>query len=324
VVAGQLLVERELVEVRSYEDPWDEWVSRFSITRPDGLWLADGTGKYPIFSRHELLSAGKKEKGPTSEQHVLLSLAGFGGDLSIGERLLVSGSWTSPDGVDVSVMSALVPGRSAALAARALASGSDFHMWLPSYRYDDEDDSFDESEYEPMEAWIANREASQRLDQYDPLGSRAALARPRPAKQIRTLFDLKSDDAWSSIWMAPRNVPAFNSDAWGVRTGEGRSESWQNGTALHANRAFLKSLLTNCERSLLLLIKLQHYQERGRFADIESGEGGFTYSWLIATVSKRFNVELFELNKVDLDLVYSLPEHARFSFQERYRVISEK
>ena len=109
LVGGELLLERPLVEVRSYEDPWDEWLLQYSITRQDGLWLADGTGKYPFFSLHDLMRDKDKTKPQLLIGILLLSLAGIGPDLSIDKRLVVSGSWNSPDQVHVSITSALVP-----------------------------------------------------------------------------------------------------------------------------------------------------------------------------------------------------------------------
>jgi hypothetical protein len=322
VVGGELLREKPLVEVRSYEDPWEEWVLRYSITRPDGLWLADGTGNYPFFSRHDLMHDSEKEAIPTADRSLLLSLAGIGTDQTIGEHLTVYGSWNSPDNVSVSVMSALVPEQQAKLAARTLVSSPDYHMWLPTYRSYDDDGRFDRLENAPLEAWISSQSAYVRLDGCDPHGSKSTLERPQPALAVKRRFRLSSKDPWSAAWTRSRNLPAFTSEAWGSCIGEGRSESWEQGMALYVDRNFLRSALVKLDRSLLLLVKLNHYRERSRVADKVGDHGTFTYSWAVAVVDKRLEIELFELAEADRNLVSKMPEHSRCDFRDRWRVLS--
>jgi hypothetical protein len=145
LAAGNLLQECRLVELRGYETSWEEWLLKYSITRADGLWLADGTEKYPPVAFHDLLGEGDNRGIPIADQAVLLSLSGINADLSIGNRPVFAASWNSPDNVNVSIVTAFVPESEAELAARAIATAPPFHMWLPSYRSYDEDGRFDDA-----------------------------------------------------------------------------------------------------------------------------------------------------------------------------------
>jgi hypothetical protein len=109
-----------------------------------------------------------------------------------------------------------------------------------------------------------------------------------------------------------------------VRTGEGRFEKWEHGIALYGERDFLRTLLKTLDRSLILLIKLQHFREGKRFGNEADADGSFTHSWVIVTVNKLLETELFGSNSADKDLVAKLPEHSRFSFRDRYQALSGK
>jgi hypothetical protein len=109
VEGGRLLLTAPINKGRYTYDTWEEWISHYSPTRPDGLWLADGTGKHPDFSLHDLkaVDPGGKER-PLDDPLILSSLVGIDSDGKISEALTVDGLWSSPDGVSVLVSSSLV------------------------------------------------------------------------------------------------------------------------------------------------------------------------------------------------------------------------
>jgi hypothetical protein len=322
VVGGELLLERPIHEVRSYEDPWEDWRKKYATTRPDGLWLADGMSKYPFVALHDLMRDADKSQLPVSDKALLLSLAGIDADLAIKGPLTVAGSWNSPDKVHVSITSALVPDAQAALAARSLAACPPFHMWLPTFQDYEDDRLFNRAEYLPLEAWISYQDSYTRLDDLDPFGSKAALERYRPARHVRRRFRLRSQDVWSACWERPRNLAAFLSSAWGGYRGRGRAQHNEQANALYADTRFLAGLLGKLDRSLVLLVKLQHYREKQRY-DEESATGGdFTHSWLIAVIDRSLRIEVYEANPLDLEAVSTLSDHSRYDFRERVRVIS--
>jgi hypothetical protein len=321
LVGGQLLLERPLNEPCRDEDPWNEWLRKYSVTRADGLWLSDGCDRYPLVALNDLMLDKAEEELPVSDRAVLLSLADIDGNLRIGELLTVAASWNSPDKVRVSIISALVPGLEADLAARALATTPAFHMWLPTLRHYEDDDDFDSAEYAPAEPWISSGEAYVYLDDGDPRGSKAALERFHMTPKIRRRFRLSSKDSWSARWARPRTKLAFRAGAWGIHTGMGRGAQKEQANALSVDTKFLVHVLKSTDRSLLLLIKLEHYRERQRYD--QSGQGGeFTHSWVVAVIDQSLNVRLHEASAADLDIVSKLPEPSRFSFRERAQALA--
>jgi hypothetical protein len=321
VVGGELLLTHPIVESSSYSDPWLEWLSKYSITRADGLWLADGTENYPLPALHDLMADTEKAEQPTSDKALLLSLVGIQVDLSIKENLAVLGHWTSPDRVDVSITSALVPSQYAELAARSLVTSPEFHMWLPYNQYESDDDAFDRDRYKPVEIWTSTKSAYAKLDGCDPIASIASMQRLRPALYIQRRFRLTSSEPWFSNWERPDHLSAFEAEAWGVRSGAGESERWERGNLLKIDREFLTHLLNKLQRNLLLLIKLQRYHEKNRYEDDSSGKGDFTHSWLVLTLDEHLEVNMHDLSEEDFRLVMGLPEQSRYKFRSRWNAL---
>ncbi|WP_316187974.1 MULTISPECIES: hypothetical protein [unclassified Bradyrhizobium] len=318
IVGGQLLLTTPLQKAHEWEDPWEDFVARFSITRKDGLWLADGTSLYPSFAQHDLIAGNGNKDTPAHDSTLLLSLAGIGANLSVDDRLIVAGSWSSPDNVSVSIMSALVPEGDSDLAARSLTTSSEFHMWLPDHHPDDRLGD----EYAPLEPWTFNREAECKLDEDDPLGSRSALARHCPAGRTIKERRLRATGAWQTAWNEPTGRHAFQSLAWGRHTGHGRRADREQGDALYCDAQFMRELLAAKAQRLVLLVKLQHYREKKYD---EHGTGGtFTHSWIIAVVDEALGVATYSKNAADDAAISKLEQHARFSFRERYRALSEQ
>jgi hypothetical protein len=75
--AGKLLLTTPINNSRYTYEIWDEWLSRCSPTRQDGLWLADGTASYPDFALHELKIEGSGSERPSDDPALLASLVGL-------------------------------------------------------------------------------------------------------------------------------------------------------------------------------------------------------------------------------------------------------
>jgi hypothetical protein len=130
-----------LVKSRYTYESWDEWLSHYSPTRQDGLWLADGTASHPNFSLHDLKAEALGQERPSGDPALLASLVGVGGDGSIGGFLTIDSTWSSPDGVRVIVSSALVPVVESNAAARALGTAPPGHVWLPRLEHYDDNEN---------------------------------------------------------------------------------------------------------------------------------------------------------------------------------------
>ncbi|WP_106795716.1 hypothetical protein [Rhizobium sp. H4] len=324
VVGGRLLSERPVTDESYYDDPWQEWLSEFRITRRDGYWISDGTGRYPLVALNDLKSGTGSENErdlPINDKAFLGSLAGFGE--TVPEGIVVQASWSSPDGVDCSVMSSLVNPAQAEITALAVATSPPFHMWLPFYEsYDDEDDARDGME--PCEPWVTHIQRSENLDERDPFGASSALSTYKPAQPIITRFRLTATEPWSHAWLEKHGSPAFQYDAWGGWQGEGEVEKRHSGHALYCDRKFLSKLLTELDRSLMVLVKLRHYQEKKRYGDEPGEDGNFTHTFLVAILDKHLNARVIEPTAAQREAVSKLGQYDMHDFAIRLRAIAEE
>ena len=322
--AGRLLLTTPVKEARHTYHRWEEWLSDYSPTRQDGLWLADGTGAYPDFSLHELKAEDPEKERPSDNLALLASMAGIRSDGNIGAFLTVDGSWSSPDRVSVNISSALVPTGESSAAARALATAPLTHMWLPVLeQYDEEDDRQRHSDMAPIEPWITDVRAELKIDQYDPCGCRQAVQRARPSRHIISTFELQADEPWSDAWRDRAGRTVFRSLAWGGKTGKGEHESCRSGSALQCEPVFLSELLTELNCDLVVLVRLQHYRERSRYegSDSELGDS-FSYVYSVLSIDRHLQVTRAVPTQSDLEIVEGLGQEARYEFRDRLHAIN--
>jgi hypothetical protein len=323
---GRLLLTTPIHKAEYTYDRWDEWLSRYSPTRQDGLWLADGTGAHPDFALHDVKateSTGGKKR-PSDDPALLASLAGVERDGSIGAFLIVDGSWSSPDGVSVAISSVLVPTGDSDVAARALGTAPLTHMWLPAFQHNEDEDENDRRSHSDMgsvEPWITDIQAELKIDERDPSGCREAVQRARPAKHIIKAFELSAQEPWTDAWLNPAGHAVFRSLAWGEKQGHGEHETSDSSSALLSECAFLPELLTTLDRDLIVLVKLQHYRERSRYEADEEASFGFSYAYSVLTIDRDLNVTRVAPTRSDVDVVKGLGEEARYKFSDRFRAL---
>ena len=324
--AGRLLLTTPINNARYTYDRWDEWLSHYSPTRQDGLWLADGTGDHPDFSLHDLKAEGSGKERPTDDPAVHASLAGIERDGSIGAFLTVDGYWPSPDGVRVAISSVLVPTGDSDAAARALGTSPLSHMWLPTFEHCEDENENDRQRYSdmaPMEPWITDVQAEIKIDERDPYGCREAVQRSRPATHVIEAFGLCSDKPWADAWRDRAGRAVFWSLAWGERRGQGEHESSDSGSALQCERASLSELLSARDRDLIVLVKLEHYRDTSRYEASEDGLGDrFSYTYSVLCINSHLQVTRVAPTQNDFQTVESLGEHARYEFRERLWAIN--
>ena len=118
LTAGEFLSKYSVTDDWFYDEPWNEWLSRYLLTRSDGLWLADGADQVPLDVADILLEKGGEELVITGDKTKLLRLAGLHSGVS--DQITVSGSWHSIDHVRVRISSVLVAPRKAARVAKGL------------------------------------------------------------------------------------------------------------------------------------------------------------------------------------------------------------
>jgi hypothetical protein len=327
LTAGELFLERPVASVESYEDSWDDFLSDYRVTRRDGLWLSDGTDRYPARAREELMAETGKDKKPIDDKDTLLKLAGIYEECKLGADFIASGNWSSPDNIRVDISTALVSADKADRAAVAVGTSPEFHMYLPTAQAyenegEDEDDNYRHRDNAPCKEWISRREAYAKLDEYDLYGSRAAIQRDRLTMAFNKEYGLVSSDPWWATWRNPSDEIAYTAEAWGVHQGEGRSAKTEEGDTVTCRTDFLLKVLQKSGCSLLMLIKLELFIERNRYSDDE-GESKFVHSWVTAIVDQEGTVKLIKPKDADRTIVENLPHEAKYSLSKRFAALAK-
>ncbi|BAM89476.1 AAA ATPase [Bradyrhizobium oligotrophicum S58] len=328
LTAGELFLERPVARVESYEDSWDDFLSNYRVTRRDGLWLSDGTDRYPARARDELILAADKERSPTDDEDMLLKLAGIYDERRLRADFIASGSWSSPDHIRVEISTALVPADKADRAAVAVGTSPEFHMYLPTAQaYEnedgDEDDNCRHRDSAPCIEWISRREAYAKLDEYDLFGSRASIQRDRLTMAFNKEYGLVSNDPWWATWRDPGDEIVYTAEAWGVHRGEGKGARAEEGDAVTCRTGFLLEVLKRTGCDLLMLIKLELFIERSRYSEDE-GESKFVHSWVTAIIDQKGMVTLIKPTDSDREIVDSLPHEAKYSLSKRFAALAKR
>ncbi len=259
VVAGEFLAKYRVV-ARRYDsgNRWDEWIRHESITRKDGLWLADGVDRPPVDAQVNLYEQGEKDRVITGDKEKLLSLLKIGSVVS--DELVVSGSWPSEDGIEIRITSALVPIRKATELAIELSQTDPFRAWLPRFEKHDGSGEYSHSENEQWKPWVVWPSIEGRLDKTDPLGVTAAVQRPYFSKGINAISSLTPHDPFRRAWVDPAGRVAVRSEAWG------RNPSHEEADEISAERLvcssfFLRDVLLKRRSNLLVLVVLRRYDK---------------------------------------------------------------
>ena len=284
LAAGKLLQTYPVIDDYFGEDAWGEWFERYTLTRDDGLWLSDGTDRPPPDTAEPLLVKRKNGFEITGDKNKLLRLAGIAS--RVGRELIVEGTWFSSDDVEVQISSALVSPKQAAMLARRLIREQPMTAWIPV---------FDETETNPRQMkeftpWIVCPYSISRLDEHDPYGVSRANYRPHLTSKYAASCSLASGDPFHRNWFGKRGILAMHAQAWGHKNRNRNSEDEATaGARLFIKSPVLKTLLSDNEKDLLLLIKLERYKEK-----LNRGEGKRTHTVAVARISKTLELEYFQ------------------------------
>ena len=289
IAAGKLLAANPVTDDWWYEDdPWGEWLSRYGLTRKDGLWLSDGTDRTPDDASVRLLESKKKGLAITGDRKKIMRLARLDIEKGIGRELIVKGRWYSSDGVEIRLSSALVPPKRSAQFARKLIREKPILAWVPALEDSEEDDEYlltDKKEYSP---WIVCPSSESRLDEHDPYGVSVANLRPRLAQDYLEFCKLTRQDVFGCVWNNNHDMLSLWAEAWG-RDETSREDGPHPGLRLLCKSSLLKKVLTKFDRELLLLFFLQRYEK-----DTYRSSGRFSHSIGVARIDKSLNMEYFK------------------------------
>ena len=152
----------------SYDDnPWEDFLRRWILTRNDGLWLSDGVQKPPLGTKINFLEKGKEALVITGRKEKILGLLGF--DSEFPQELVVHADWHSPDNIEVTMRSALVAPSKAKSIVKGLIDEQPFFAWIPTYDEHDYHRGHHKKDKRNLFPWIVKHSLEESLDDDDPL-----------------------------------------------------------------------------------------------------------------------------------------------------------
>jgi hypothetical protein len=253
-------------------DKWAEFLSRHSITRLDGRWLADRRDPAPI-KRRSWVQGDKEEHWRWRVQRddfidvVVNQSSGPG-------FLCVSGYWT--DYVDdrieqLRVRSALVNSRAAQSLATALREAESVDFNLPSYG--SQDCEFLTPPFELI-GWIKQRDGGDgRLDRFDPHAREIYYPPEEVGETHSSLLELSADYE-KREWSRAASTPSVIVEIWSSRNISRREdEPSRLGDRMSASLDLLKQLCAKSGKDLIFSVEINRslhrdYRSRSRDEDV--------------------------------------------------------
>jgi hypothetical protein len=263
--AATSLSKRLPVIIRSYEtgndSPWLAWRDRYDITFNDGSWLSDRKDPMPQPAKENLLGQRVERQETLQDQQTILKKLGFLG--TAPDCLLpLYGHWSSPDGVTVSIVSALTEQRGAISRCITFSRRPDHDLWLPQFweqgYYDPALRS--ENPFSPL-VW-APETYGLGIDVGDEIAANGPAGRPRLGIDLTTSLGLINNSN-SGDWYGTDGSLALRSQVWG--SWQPDPDNWRyrhhdNGEILWASSDWLATTLPALERKLVFTVTLRKYQ----------------------------------------------------------------
>lgn len=323
LVAGELLATWSVVGEDWSGDAWAAFLREYTLSRNDGLWLADLTDPFPLDLTKEgdmpMPESGERSTA-REDSNLLAPLLGLLDGKVTTDWFPVAGRWSIGRDTTVTLQSILANASDARAAVMALLSDEEFFRWLP----DDQDEitrqfGGDGHTVQPWAEKAPNTEYQ--LDRHDPYGATAALERPYPSSRTQNLLGTVADDVVGRNWSIG-GTAAYRAEVWGAEGGRGEYAWSETGYRLFATRCVLRSLLKQTDRSLVVVLKLQKYH-RGK----SSGRGGdtsaFTHRSLVVVISERGQIwSPLRISRLAKEALTKLDPDRRQDFYSRFRAIA--
>ncbi|RYD85883.1 MAG: hypothetical protein EOP84_00965 [Verrucomicrobiaceae bacterium] len=270
-VAARLLPAMPLIHRSEdyYEDRWDNWLQRHSLTRRDGRWLFDRRDPSPV-KRRKWTASSREENWRWSVTSgdfldVILNLSPH------PQWLCLTGRWTETDGERIeqlSVSSAFVtPEASESLANSLRWCESPWDYSLPCYEENDEGEDENIHKTPPFEltGWIHKEEGSdKRLDGFDPY----ARGIEYPPYQIGATFaDILGvePDFEKRKWRLPgTDKDLFISELWSEKNQDDRDSPFREGTRICGAITELTRLCAELGKNLIFSMEIDRKTHRYR------------------------------------------------------------
>ena len=260
IVAGKFLATRP-----THRDPegWEHdefgaWLLLHEVSRSDGRWLADRRDPAPL----ERPAWCEREKDDS--EYGVVTMRDFDQALMQGDLLNVWGHWSTVNSArvqEVYVWSALVsPDRSIALL-RALTTAENARDYrIPC---SDDDREIDQGGF-VLKGWIESRDRDSGLDRKDRWSGGVRYPPPAPAMEIVELMALGTDSD-ERVWCDEAKTPVMRSQVWGNLETERDDRDDERGERLFASIDFVKEVLINLDRDLIVEVQIGRRGQRWRY-----------------------------------------------------------
>lgn len=253
------------VVVRSYEvgggSPWLEWRDRYDVTFDDGSWLSDRKDPVPQQAKEDLLGKRLGQQETLMDQQTVLQKLGFV-DTTANALFPLYGRWSSPDGVTVSITSALTERKGTISRCTAFAKRPSHDLWLPEFwdqgYYDHS--RRQESPFDPL-VW-APEPHSLGIDVGDEIAAEGPGGRPRLGVALTRTLELVNE-SHSGDWLTTNGHLALRSQVWGSWKPDpdnSRSHHHEDGEILWAAPDWLAATLATLNRQLVFTVRLWKYR----------------------------------------------------------------
>lgn len=323
LVAGELLATRAVVGEDWGGDAWAAFLGEYTLSRSDGLWLADLTDPFPLDLTKEadMPMPESGERGTVREDSNLLApLLGLLDGKAATDWLPVAGRWSIGRDTTVTLQSVLANAGDARAVVLTVLSAEAFFRWLP----DDEDEIARHfgGDGHTVQPWVAKTPNTERqLDRHDPYGAATALDRPFPSDWTRELLGTVADDEVVRSWSIGGRT-AYRAEAWGAEGGRGEYAWSETGYRLFVGRDALLSLLKVSERSLVVALTLQKYH-KGKSSGRAGDSSGFTHRSLVVVIDERGQIwSPRGLSRQAKGALAKLDPDRRRDFYPRFRAIA--
>jgi hypothetical protein len=252
------------VVVRSYEpeggSPWLGWRDRYDVTFDDGSLLSDQKDPVPQQAKEGLLGKRTGQQETLQDQQTVLRKLGFT-DAAPDALLPLYGRWSSPDGVTVSITSALTERRGAIGRCVTFAIQPSHNLWLPEFwdqgYYDHRHRQ--KSPYAPL-VWAPETHRLG-IDLGDEIAAEGPGGRPRLGIDLTKSLELVNKSN-SGDWRTADGNLALRSQVWGSWKPDPdtrRHRHHEDGEILWASHEWLAAALSILNRRLVFTVTLWKY-----------------------------------------------------------------
>lgn len=257
-------------------DPWKEWCNRYDTTFKDGSWLSDLKDEVPEQAKLNLLGKSQGSQHQLLEQDILLKCLGIV-DLADDLKLPIYAQWLSPDGVTVSITSALTDIKGSISRCQKFIKLPSHDIWIPEFW----DAGYYETRYRSknvFEPFIWAPETYQMgIDSGEEIASKAAAARPRIGIDLTKALELSNSED-TRKWVTGAGQLALTSQVWGMwkPDPDSRKARFQDdGEILWASNDWLISTLASMKKTLVLKVSLRKFSSSRSYDTSEGVEKNY-------------------------------------------------